>query len=152
MFESGFWNCMMITILEDLYFQVFDGWHPYPIFKVTREFVKCNQSCVVFFYFEFFFFHFECESTEHLFLLLFVIWQNGLVNAVSASLLCSPNFRDPHDRARVQLLTITGKVLVFDPEFVLKVSQQSFFLRWMGRELAVLNEMTYIFHVSNLIN
>lgn len=43
---------------------------------------------------------------------------------MSASLLCSPNFRDPQDNARRQLITITEKVVIYDPEFVLKVSHK----------------------------
>ena len=70
--------------------------------------------------------------------------QNGVVNAVSASLLCSPNFRDPRNQARMQLVTICEKVMVVDPEFVLKV------LVWS--ELAFVNHVYLCDHFNKYLH
>ncbi|PVD30085.1 hypothetical protein C0Q70_09346 [Pomacea canaliculata] len=51
--------------------------------------------------------------------------KNGLINAVSASLLCSPNFHNLRDQARQQLLIMSESIIWYDPEFVLKVALYS---------------------------
>ncbi|XP_053406458.1 telomerase protein component 1-like [Mercenaria mercenaria] len=46
----------------------------------------------------------------------------ALVNAVSGSLICQPDFRLGTDPTRVALVTMAQKVICYDPEFVLKVA------------------------------
>ncbi|XP_035668914.1 telomerase protein component 1-like [Branchiostoma floridae] len=45
-----------------------------------------------------------------------------LINAVSGSLIQSPNLRDEHDSTRGRLSTLAEQLLNFDPEFVLKLA------------------------------
>ena len=46
------------------------------------------------------------------------------MNAVSGSLICQPDFRSGKDATRVALVTMSQKVICYDPEFVLKVSNK----------------------------
>ncbi|KAK7488729.1 hypothetical protein BaRGS_00020026 [Batillaria attramentaria] len=64
--------------------------------------------------------------------------KNGLINAVSASLLCSPNFRDPRDQARLQLVVISKRVLVSDPEFVALYARRELNIRTTSNFLLAL--------------
>lgn len=50
-------------------------------------------------------------------------FQFALVNAVSGSLICQPDFRLGTDPTRVALVTMAEKVICYDPEFVLKVEK-----------------------------
>ncbi|XP_006817274.2 telomerase protein component 1-like [Saccoglossus kowalevskii] len=49
------------------------------------------------------------------------IVKTSFVNAVSASLLSSPDFHDRHDNTRLHLMELADKVIMYDPEFILKV-------------------------------
>jgi hypothetical protein len=49
------------------------------------------------------------------------VFQLALINAVSGSLICQPNFKDPQDNTRKALSGMAEKVVFYDPEFVLKV-------------------------------
>lgn len=44
-----------------------------------------------------------------------------LINAVSASLIRAPDFKECHNPVRVDLIRIADRVATYDPEFVLKV-------------------------------
>ncbi|KAK3603040.1 hypothetical protein CHS0354_037788 [Potamilus streckersoni] len=46
----------------------------------------------------------------------------ALVNAVSGSLICQPNFQDQNDTTRVALSSMSENLVSYDPEFVLKVA------------------------------
>ncbi|XP_055955981.1 uncharacterized protein LOC130012329 [Patella vulgata] len=46
----------------------------------------------------------------------------GLINAVSASLISQPNFKNAKDQTRLDLTRFTEKVISYDAEFVLKVA------------------------------
>ncbi|WAR22045.1 TEP1-like protein, partial [Mya arenaria] len=49
----------------------------------------------------------------------------ALVNAVSGSLICQPDFKSGADPTRVTLVTMSEKVICYDPEFVLKLALYS---------------------------
>lgn len=46
----------------------------------------------------------------------------ALINAVSGSLICQPNFSNSKDTTRVALVTMSERVICYDPEFILKVA------------------------------
>ncbi len=43
------------------------------------------------------------------------------INAISGSLICQPDFRNSKDKTRSSLLTMANNLVVYDPEFILKV-------------------------------
>ncbi|KAK3095524.1 hypothetical protein FSP39_015646 [Pinctada imbricata] len=46
----------------------------------------------------------------------------ALINAVSGSLICQPNFKDSKDLTRITLTGMVESVIQYDPEFILKVA------------------------------
>ncbi|XP_064601394.1 LOW QUALITY PROTEIN: telomerase protein component 1-like [Liolophura sinensis] len=46
----------------------------------------------------------------------------ALLNAISSSLICSPNFKDVKDESRAQLMALAENIALYDPEFVLKTA------------------------------
>ena len=44
-----------------------------------------------------------------------------LINAVCASLIRAPDFKESHDPVRLDLIHVADRVITYDPEFVLKV-------------------------------
>ena len=51
--------------------------------------------------------------------------QKTLINAVSASLIRAPDFRQKADPVRRDLAQMADSVSLYDPEFVLKVSHKN---------------------------
>ncbi|XP_013407026.1 telomerase protein component 1 isoform X1 [Lingula anatina] len=48
--------------------------------------------------------------------------KRNFVNAVSASLLSAPDFKNPKDSTRLQLMSMAQQLAAYDPEFILKVA------------------------------
>ncbi|KAJ8317249.1 hypothetical protein KUTeg_005153 [Tegillarca granosa] len=48
--------------------------------------------------------------------------KHAFINAVSGSLICRPDFKDSNDFTRVNLTVMAERVILYDPEFVLKVA------------------------------
>lgn len=54
-----------------------------------------------------------------------LLLQRGLINAVSGSLIRAPDFKDPSDALRVELIAVAELVSTYDAEFILKVHVHS---------------------------
>ncbi|KAH9524948.1 hypothetical protein Btru_028330 [Bulinus truncatus] len=51
--------------------------------------------------------------------------KRGLINCVSGSLICQPNFANPRDTTRYHIMDHVNTVISYDPEFILKVALYS---------------------------
>ena len=61
------------------------------------------------------------DSISLFVLIISFCFQRGFINAVSASLIAQPNYKNSHDKTRLNLIHLADMVAGYDAEFILKV-------------------------------